>query len=417
MFKRLMQRRSLSAGVVRVLFLSALLTLAACSSNDDEEDDISAGDTDVGDTGTGDADSPAGPVFAFVAAAAPDFSAGQVERIVIDDVIMADGTLPATLSDIRVATDGTDVYQIGRFGIESITRFSPDDLATPVFQFSTANGGMPNTQEIVFASETKAYVLQSSSPSILIVNPAATSEAEFITGSIDIGGYDSEGQPDAIAGVIVNDRLFVLMQRLVAFAPSNMGAVAVFDTATDEELVIGMNTEGLNGIVLNTTNPEGLQYVEEFNELVVTSRGNIFNDFNDVPGDPYQGGLETIDVDTFALDLLLDDGTEDSNNDFFNASLVTSAERGYVVTSGGFQNNTLRSFSPMTGLLEDGVVAGLEGMDLTTLANGPRGNVWVGVGGDEPGFILLDPADNSVVGDQIATQFIPNDIVFIESSN
>ena len=149
----------------------------------------------------------------------------------------------------------------------------------------------------------------------------------------------------------------------------------------------------------------------------MTSRGNIFNEFNDVPGDPYQGGLETIDVDTFALDLLLDDGTEDSNNDFFNASLVTSAERGYVVTSGGFQNNTLRSFSPMTGLLEDGVVAGLEGMDLTTLANGPRGYVWVGVGGDEPGFILLNPADNSVVGDQIATQFIPNDIVFIESSN
>ena len=163
MFKQLTQYRSLSAWAARMMLLSALVTLAACSSNDDDEDDISAGDTDVGDTGDGDADSPAGPALAFVAAAAPDFSAGQVERIVIDDVIMADGTLPATLSDIRVATDGTDVYQIGRFGIESITRFSPDDLATPVFQFSTANGGMPNTQEIVFASETKAYVLQSSS--------------------------------------------------------------------------------------------------------------------------------------------------------------------------------------------------------------------------------------------------------------
>ena len=45
------------------------------------------------------------------------------------------------------------------------------------------------------------------------------------------------------------------------------------------------------------------------------------------------------------------------------------------------------------------------------------GVVWVGVGGDTPGFYLLDPADNSIVGDLVATQFIPNDIVFLESSN
>lgn len=414
MFKKTFKHRFSVTDIVRIMLLSAVFALAACSSSDDDDDGDSSTEDD---TFLGAPEFPEGPAFAFVAAAAPDFSAGQVERIVIDDVVMADGAFPATLSDIRVATDGTDVYQVGRFGIESITRFSPDDLETPIFQFSTAQGGSPNTQEIVFASETKAYVLQSSSPSILIVNPAATTEAEFITGSIDISDYDAEGEPDAIAGVIVDGRLFVLMQRLLGFAPFNMGAVAVFDTESDVELEIGLNFEGLNGIVLGTTNPEGLQYVEEFNELVVTSRGNLFSEFNEVPGDPYQGGLETIDADTFAVNLLLDDGTQESNDGFFNASLVTSAERGYVVTTGGFQNNTLRSFSPLTGLLDEGVVAGLEGMDLTTLANGPRGLVWVGVGGDTPGFYLLDPADNSIVGDLVATQFIPNDIVFLESSN
>jgi len=423
MFKRLTPYRLFSAWAVRVMLLFALATVAACSSSDDG-DDTAAGDTDTDQMVDGDMNPADELTLAFVSGNDMDFTVGQTERIIVDDVNMTDGAFPATLSDIRIATDGTDVYEIGRFFIESITRFSPVDLETPIFQFSTntntdPEANSPNTQEIVFASETKAYVLQANNPSILIVNPAATSEAEFITGSIDISAYDSVGAPEAVAGVIVNGRLFVLMQRLAGlsgFDAVNTGAIAVFDTATDEELVIGMNAEGLNGIVLNTTNAESIQYVEEFNELVVTSRGNFFED-PDVPGDPYQGGIETIDVDTFAVDVLLDDGTEESNNDFFNAALVTSAERGYVVTTSGFRINTLRSFSPMTGLLDDGVIAGLEDLEVTILANGPRGRVWVGVGGNEPGFILLDPADNSVVGERLATGLIPNDIVFIETSN
>jgi len=92
--------------------------------------------------------------------------------------------------------------------------------------------------------------------------------------------------------------------------------VAVFDVETDEEIATGQGADGLNGIELNTTNPLALQYVESLNEIVVTGRGNIFGEFNDLEGDPFVGGIEVIDVASFENELLLDDG--------FRMSVVTS---------------------------------------------------------------------------------------------
>lgn len=387
---------SFGRSLKKSVFLAAgILSLAACSSNGDSEN--------------GDNSSAAG--FAFVSGATPSFDAGQIERLTLGDTIVSSGSYPATLSDIVVRTDGTDVYQVGRFGIDSITRFKSDDLVNPQYQYSVAFGETsPNTSDIVFASETKAYVLQYEASEILIVNPQAATDAEFITGRIDISAYDSDA-PNAINGVVANGKLFVLMQRLTGFNPDKVGYVAVFDVASDTEIETGMGADGLNGIQLNNLNPSSLQYVAEMNEVVVTGRGNIFVEFNELPGDPYQGGVETIDADSYALDLLVDDGTADNNDGFFNASHVVSATRGYVITSGGFANNTLRTYNPMTGLLEDGAVAGLEGLDLIALATGPSGRLWVAIGGLEPGFVLIDPADNTEVS-RVATEFVPNHVVF-----
>ena len=402
-----------------LLLAASLSVLTACSSSDDDD---SAAIDDVPELTDPDGDpADATAAFALVSGATPTFDAGQIEQFTIGDEITATGSYPATLSDIVVRTDGTDVYQVGRFNIDSITRFTTDEFATPVYQYSVLQGETtPNTFDIVFASETKAYVLQDGGTDILIVNPEAATEAEFITGAIDISVYDVDA-PNAVSGVIANGNLFVLMQRLTpsgfTFVPDQPGYVAVFDVETDEEIETGQGADGLNGIELNTTNPLALQYVPSLNEIVVTGRGNIFGEFNDLEGDPFVGGIEVIDADSFENDLLLDDGTVNVNNGFFNGSLVVSDERGYIITSEGFQNNTLRSYNPTTGVLDEGVVAGLEGMDVITLGDGPLGRVWVAVGGTTPGFILIDPADNSIVGEQVFTEFVPNTVVFIGSGS
>lgn len=380
-----------------------IATLSACSSSNDDSDD---GDQNGGDNAS----------YAFVSGATPTFDAGQIERLTLGDNIASSGTYPATLSDIVVRTDNTDVYQVGRLNIDSITRFTTEDLATPVYQYSVLQGeASPNTNDIIFLDETKAYVTQNGGTSVLIVNPSAASAEEFITGSLDISAYDTDA-PNAVTGLIANGKLFILMQRLTGFNPINPGYVAVFDTATDTEIATGMNSEGLNGIALSTLNPSTLQYVASSNDVLVTGRGNIFVEINELPGDPYVGGIEAIDADDYSLELILDDGTEAENEGFFAATIQATDSRGYVITSAGFQNNTLRAYNVATGLLEEGAVADMSGMDLINLAVGPNGRLWVGVGGTEPGFVLIDPADNSVVNEKVRTEFVPNHIVFVEGA-
>jgi len=433
------------------LLISATLTLGACSNDDDDgasgpdmpgntlaPDDTPDGTTEntpddtPDDTpdNTDDPDTagdplgngPDGAALAFVSSAAFDFTAGQIERLDLGNEFASTGTTPATGSDIRVATDGTDVYEIGRFNLDTLTRFATDDLDDPVYQYSV-NGeeSTVNPYSIVFLNENKAYVIRRNSPLLWVVDPSSDTEANFLLSTIDLGAYDGDAKPEMSDAVIVDDKLFVLMERLDDdFAPRQNGYVAVIDTDTDTEIDTGEGQDGLFGIALQTSNPAGLQYLEESDEIYVVGRGNIFGN-EAVEADPYNGGIETIDPDTYRNDLLLDDGTTDDNDDFFVDALVISPTRGYVLTYAGFRVTTLRTFNPMTGMLDEAPVEGLVDQDISVLALGPQERLWVGINGAADsgagsGFRLLDPSDGSVLVERVATEFNPNGIVFIEPS-
>jgi len=418
------------------LLVSAILTLGACSNDDDDAPDIDPPDDtttsgEIADGNGNGTDTPGNPLgnapdgstLAFVSSAAFDFTAGQIERLELGDDIVSTGTTPATESDIRVATDGTDVYQIGRFKLDTLTRFATDDLEDPVYQYSV-NGeeSTVNPYSIAFLNENKAYVLRRNSPLLWIVDPSSDTEANFLLGTIDLGAYDSDAQPEMSGAVIVDDKLFVLMERLDEnFAPVQNSYVAVIDTATDTEIDTGEGRDGLFGIALQTSNPTGLQYLEESDEIYVVGRGNLYGN-EAVEADPYNGGIETIDPDTYRNALLLDDGTTDDNDDFFVDALVISPTKGYVLTYAGFRITTLRTFNPMTGMLDGAPVEGLIDQDISVLALGPQERLWVGINGttesgEGSGFRLLDPSDDSVLVERVATEFNPNGIVFIEPSD
>jgi len=419
------------------LLLISLLALSACSSSDDDDGAASANDpatmpddgvgmeTVGDDPGAGMPDptntpddgmqlpETTGQLLAFVAGATPGFDAGQIERLSISDGDIATGTYPATLSDIRVDTDGRNLYQIGRFNLDSITRFDPIDTSVTDFQFSVNGDDLAaNPYDIAFVNENKAYVVRYGSDKVWIINPNATNESEFMLGELDLSAYDAD-EPNASAAIIVDGKLFVLMERLTVFDPDKAGYIAVFDTNTDTEIDTGQGNDGLMGIALTSVNPGGLQYVESTDEIYVLGRGNLFNEFNEVPGDPYQGGIETVNPDTFEAELLLDDGDEQNNQGFFIDSLVVSGSRGYLLTYQGFQTTTLRSFNPTTGLLDPAPVAELVELDVSTLGLGPNGRLWVGVRGETPGFVLIDPNNNQVINPLVPTQLNPINIVFM----
>lgn len=396
-----------------MLVFCAFTFLSACSSSSSD------GDTDNGEMNNGE---PLDSQFAYIATRSAD--AGQIERYSLaDNTLLA--TYPATLNDLEVATDGSYIYQIGRLNLDSLTKFDPTDTSQTLFQYSV-NGDeeRANPYKIVFASNTKAYVVRYGSSKVWIINPSAETEADFKLGELDLTAYDTTGEPNANDAVIVGNELFILMERLnAAFEPDVTGYVAVFDTTDDSAVDTQMGEGGLPGIKLNTTNPGSLQYLEATGEIYVTGRGNLYNEFNTLTDDPYQGGIETIDPETYVVDMLLDDGDADNNEGFFVRSLIVSPTVGYVTTYDDSAENfserdTLRAFNPTTGIMTDDPVANFIGTSIGQMALAPNGYVWVAVPGTSPGagsgYYQLDSSTNEVVGELIATTLAPINVVFLE---
>jgi len=439
--------------ITRAVATSALvLALSACSSDDDDNgltDEIveaiegdptdADADADAGagagagagvDTGAeepaaGDlittceaantaetASSADAPFFAFASTRAADFSAGFFERLSIGETIELSGCSEAIASSDNVAdTDGTGFFGIGRFQQDNITRFDPESFDA-LYQYSVVgeDGVASNPHDIAFVSETKAYVARYGTTQVWIVNPSATSQEEFFVGEIDLSAYDADGAAEMSQAVIVGDQLFVLMQRLQSFSPTLDGYIAVIDTATDTEIATGQGADGLNGIQLPMRNGMQMFFNEATNDLVVASTGDAFNATAEL-ADTLTGGVLLVDATDYTTEVLIDD---DSLGEFVSGAVIASADRGYVLSFSGFGTSFLRAFNPTTGEVEADPLPDFNGIDITTLALGPAGNVWVGVSdADANGFDLINPADDTKDGGRVRTELVPTSVVFI----
>jgi len=175
-----------------VPIIAMALAIGACGNNDDDD---SAGVIN------GTSDNIGTAVFASRAS----FETGQVQRLSISGGDVLDGAYEATGGDIVVATDGTSVYQLGRFLIDNITKYSLDDVTTPIYQRSVAGmEASANPHDIVFVNETKAYLIRYDSPAVWIVDPSADSDELFKTGELDLSAYDvNDATPEPNSAVII----------------------------------------------------------------------------------------------------------------------------------------------------------------------------------------------------------------------
>jgi len=392
---------------INILAVGLIVFLSACSSSSSNSEKFTCSPIE------GDAD-------AFIAVSG-GIDSGVIERYDLSTCALVDSFPAATSGDIRVATDSRNVYQIGRFGLDTLTKFDPEDSTTALFQYSV-NGDVTsgNPYSLAFLNDTKAYMMRYGSNKVWIIDPTvgANEEPTFMAGELDLSAYDTGGTAKISQSVLVGDKLFILMERLdAAFQPTAFGYVAVFDTNTDTEIDTGKGENGLLGIKLSTLNPGNIQYVEATKEIYVTGRGNQYGAVLADPN-PYQGGIETIDPATYEIEMLLDDGDEADNNGFFINSFIVSPTAGYVVTNNGtFGEDTLRAFNPTTGVLDTAPIAGLEDTGISNLNAGPNGNLWVGVPGATPGdgsgYFVIDSTTNATLGG-FATTFSPLNVVFID---
>lgn len=366
---------------------------------------------------------------AVVATAAADYSSGAHATASVDPVggprIVENNLLP-TISDIMVAAYGSHFYRLERYQRDNVTKFDIAAPTTPIYQYSLLDSGetgSANPHALIFVNAQKAYVLRYGKTKAWIVNPSATSEAQFKLGELDLGAYaDVDGIPEMESGVIVNGKLYMVLQRMDqnnGWVPSNTAYVAVFDTTTDREIDTGIaNSDGVKGIPLPVKNPGAIQYLSATNTIYLQGVGDYGSDWSGRDPD-FSGGIITIDPATFATAMLVDDGDAD-NHPYGNISgmAVVAADKGYFVGYAGWGDNTVYGFSPTTGAVAGPVHNHLAGKNIAGMQSGAYADqnnmLWI-CNQTDAQVVILNTADNTI-DETITTNLDPLMVAFAETA-
>jgi hypothetical protein len=331
--------------------------------------------------------------------------------------------LSKTKSDYTLATNGKDIYHIGRSNIDTLDKYVAEDYYNAAWSFTTqdpSDSTSRNPYNLVFASDTKAYLIRYNSPKVWIVNPNAADFASFKIGEIDLSDYipgNNSTTPSPATAVISQGKLFIAMQRLSDSWAPNAAYVAVFDTTTDNEIETNSDLgDGLKGIVLQGLNPlENSLVTGPDGKVYVTSHG------------PYtapvlsNSRIEEIDPDTYALRHILTAANMSNNvSQYINASVIVSAEKGYFYAGEVLFNpyreiSTLYEFNPTTGAIIASEVAGTGNEQISYLGLDKNGFLWLSIiTPGTPGVDIIDSKTNARVGDRLLTELNPNVIRFLD---
>ena len=348
---------------------------------------------------------------AIVATSAADYSSGAHAVISKDDNgdRIAFNDLFPTGSDLTVAAYGQHFYRIERaFSGNNITKFSSSDPQTPIWQYSTNDPAVAvasDPHDMVFASETKAYVLRYGSNKMWIVDPSAETEANFKIGEIDLSAYaDSDGVPEMDGGVVVDGNLYITLQRLDNFAVTQIAYVAIFDVTTDEEIDANIAGDSLKGIPLQTRNTTNIVYEPISNAIFVQGSGSFFPE-------EFTGGIEKIDLATLSPTVILDDGDAVIHPyGLITEMAVVSDTILYFVGYAGYTDNTLYKLDLSTAEISATAVPSLINGKMSNLTADNEGLLWVSDSANAT-VRIIDPATDTEI-DALSTNLNPEKIVF-----
>jgi DNA-binding beta-propeller fold protein YncE len=302
-------------------------------------------------------------------------------------------------SDPRLRVHGGLLYVVNRFGQDNVQVIDPAQGYATVRQFSVGNG--TNPQDIAFASPTRAYVTRLGSPDLLIVNP----QTGATLGAIALGALaDGDGLPEMDRMRIVGRRLFVTLQRLVAFTPTDTSLVAVIDLDTDTLVDCDPAQPGVQGIRLAGTNPvTKLERDPQSGRLLVGCAGAY--GVND-------GGVAWIDPATLVSGDFAVTGAA-LGGDVLDVEFE-SPSRAYAIVSENFATR-LVVFRPADGAVLDTLFAP-GGFSLADCERNDRGELYVCKSLiTSPGVFVFDAASGSLLAGPLDTVLPPVEVAFDET--
>ncbi len=353
---------------------------------------------------------------AVIATTAPDWSSGALSVISVDPVggpRVAQNSLEPSGSDLTVVSHEKYFYRMERSGANNITKYDVNKPDAPIWQFSTeGDEANSNPHDLVFVNEEKAYLIRYGSDKAWIVDPSAESESAFKIGELDLSNYsDDDGYPEMDSGIIVDNMLFITLQRIDTSGgwgnyTYNTPYIAVFDTITDMEIDIQNCDCDLKGIAIEAIfNLLAIQYVDDSNRIYVQGVGN----WDQSNGDA-SGGIVQVNPATYETALILLDSPVYGA---VSGMAIVSGTKGYFVGYAGWGNNTLYSFDPSCGC-DVTAVPGFENISISGMQSGvytdKNNMLWVCNQSTAAVDILNTVTDT--VDESVSTGLNPNKVVF-----
>ncbi len=382
MFKEMLKKFGLVAIIVTSLFF------VACGSSSDPE-----------------------PGAAVVATVASDYSSGATSLVTDGDPAEVQNGLNAlTHSDHVIDVHGSFFYDIERLNHDAITKFSKDNPKKPVWNYSTMDDDdktegitSSNPHQIAVKDDKKAYLIRYGSKRSWIVDPSAKDQASFKIGELDLSKYikdtdDISKVPEATGAVIVNDKVYVVMQHLGnssgKWAVVRPGTIAVFKTS-DNSFV--------KEIDLELYNPKNsMQVVGD--KIYIPCTDNM------MAGNGENGGIVVVDTKKDSVTKKIYKGHKVSN------IAIVSDTKGYLVEYKGWGDNVIYSFNPSTGKVNSSkAVAGIEKRNIADIQISPDEKLWIAdASTKDPGIYIVDTDDDSDDKGPLSTELNPSTIGFFE---
>jgi hypothetical protein len=361
---------------------------------------------------------------------ASDYSSSQVATgNILGDHTATQGLLGKSGSGYTLSSYQNTLYHIGQYYIDTISRYdaaATTALNTAIWTYSTNDSGddSSNTYKLVQNADNNAYLIRYGSSVIWQIDPSASSEENFIKGTIDLSSYNWNGEnpnsvPNMVDAVVVNNVLYVVMQRLDSWWSVHTAYVAAIDLDSNEEIDTNTQTDGLKGFPLTINNPSTI--IENNGTLYISGRGDYSSD---------TGGIDAISLSDYSVDNIVNGETfadlnDTDNNIYYHVTDVAITTDGQLYLTANLESGyttsktLLFTLNPHSGVNSE--------LEISTLTDGAystakiseiemdsNNRLWVAISNsDAPALLAIDTDTNSRNGDLVELDMPAQTIVFL----
>lgn len=303
--------------------------------------------------------------------------------------IVESGFLPQTATDYATFAKGEFFYQLGKFNIDTIQKYHIDNPELGYYPnngFSlrdTNDSVSANPHELIFIDESTGVITRYGKNEAWVVNLDAQDASDFIIKKLDLNHHvasttDSDTDPEMSMAFIANNKLFITLQNLEGWTPTDNAKVVVFNTQSWEEIDTDPITDGTQAINLTLKNhSSGALYG---NKLYLGSL--VYGSSSSIPATPNTGGIEVINIDDYSISVTINDKAVNH--------VIASSDGGIFFSDySGWENNSLYKLNSDNSY--DLVSTDLEGINISTLAS-KANSIWLGTNSfdNENKIIRLD---------------------------